>query len=523
LSRVTGVLRESVFAYFFGATAVADVWRAALRTPTVLQNLLGEGTLSASFIPVYATFLEEGREEEAGRFAGAVLGILTVVAFGLALLGILIAPWMIPLFFPRWEPWMQELGIRMVRILFPMMAVLVVSAWALGILNSHRRFFVSYVAPVAWNLALIGTLAGFGTFLGLGATGRESELVVALAWGALAGGVLQLFVQLPFVLPLLSHFRLSLGRSVNGVAEAIRNFWPVVLARGVVNLSGWVDMILAGLLGTGAIAVLGYAQQFYVLPISLFGMAIAASELPELSRIRGEVKEVLVPRVRAALERSAFLLLPSALAYLLLGDVFTAALFQRGEFGPSTTAVTHAVLAAYSLGLFASGSSRVLSSAFYALRDTRSPAKIAYMRVGVSMAVGFSLMFPLDRLAVGELHMGAVGLALGAASGAWLEYRLLRRRLTSLIGDHGPDPRRLRRIALAGAAALGAGFAAKVLLGFSLRPGLLNTLLATSSVSWLLDPLAALATASAFGVAYLGTAALLGVGMPLRRKTRPGR
>lgn len=304
--------------------------------------------------------------------------------------------------------------------------------------------------------------------------------------------------------------------------EAVRNFWPVVLARGVVNLSGWVDLILAGLLTPGAIAVLGYAQQFYVLPISLFGMAIAASELPELSRVRGDVQEVLVPRVRAALERSAFLLVPSALAYLVLGDVFTAALFQRGEFGPSDTAVTHAVLAAYSLGLVASGSSRVLSSAFYALRDTRSPAKIAYIRVGVSVVVGLSLMYPLDRLAVGELHMGAVGLALGAASGAWLEYGLLRHRLAGLIGEHGPGPRRFRRIVLAGLTALGAGLGAKILLGFSLRPGVLNTLLASGPLAWLLDPLAAAATAGVFGVVYLGTASLLGVGMPLRRKTDPG-
>ena len=314
-----------------------------------------------------------------------------------------------------------------------------------------------------------------------------------------------------------------MGRAVTGVTEAIRNFWPVVLARGVVNLSGWVDLILAGLLTTGAIAVLGYAQQFYVLPISLFGMAIAASELPELSRLRGELQDVLVPRVRAALERTAFLLVPSALAYLVLGDVFTAALFQRGEFRSTTTAVTHAVLAAYSLGLIASGSSRVLSSAFYALRDTRSPARIAYMRVGLSMAVGLALMFPLDRLAVGELHLGAVGLALGAAVGAWLEYVLLRRRLKGLIGDHGPERGRLRRIALAGLVALVAGLTAKGLLGFSLQAGLLNTLMATGSLSWLLDPLAAAATGAAFGVAYLGTASLLGVGMPLRRKPQSDR
>jgi putative peptidoglycan lipid II flippase len=286
-----------------------------------------------------------------------------------------------------------------------------------------------------------------------------------------------------------------------------------------VNLSGWIDLILAGLLATGAIAVLGYAQQFYVLPISLFGMAIAASELPELSRMRTEVQEVLVPRVRGALERTAFFLIPSALAYLLLGDVFTAALFQRGVFGPSDTAVTHAVLAAYALGLVASGSSRVLSSAFYALRDTRSPAKIAYLRVGVSVVVGLSLMFPLDRLEVGDRHLGAVGLALGAAVGAWLEYGLLRRQLTRLIGPHGSAPGRTPRILGAAAAGVLAGFGTKTLLGFSLQPGLLNSVLAAGPLEWLLDPLAAMATGGAFGVAYLGVASFLGVGVPLRRRS----
>ncbi len=515
MSRIAGVLRESVFAYYFGATAAADVWRAALRTPNVIQNLLGEGSLSASFIPVYASLLEEGREEEAGRFAGAALGIVTVVAFGLAVGGILLSPLFIPLFFPGWDPWMQELGIRIVRILFPMTAVLVLSAWALGILNSHRRFFVSYVAPVAWNLAIIATLIGAGSYLGLAGVGQGVELAVALAWGALAGGILQLAVQIPSVLGVLRHLRISLGKGVEGVGEAIRNFWPVVLARGVINLSGWVDLILAGLLSVGAIAVLGYAQAFYVLPISLFGMAIAASELPELSRNRKDVEAFLLPRIREALARTTFFVLPSALAYLALGDLFIATLFQRGEFTSATTAVSHAVLAAYALGLPASASSRVLSSGFYALRDTRTPARIAYLRVGLSLVVGVGLMFPLDGFAVGELRMGAVGLALGAAAGAWLEYGILRHRLKGYLGPHGFGIRRLGGMVLAGAVATVAGLGGKTLLGSSLGSGYLPELLGADS-PWV-DPLATLGTAGAFGVAYLGTAFLLGVGMPLRR------
>ncbi|MFH1765248.1 MAG: murein biosynthesis integral membrane protein MurJ [Gemmatimonadota bacterium] len=520
LSKIAGLLREVVFANYFGASAVADVWRAALRTPNVIQNLLGEGTLSASLIPVYAEFLEEGREEEAGRFAGASLGILTVVSFGLALLGILLAPVVIPVFLWKWDPWMQELTVSIIRILFPMTAVLVISAWALGILNSHRRFFVSYVAPVAWNLALITTMVGAGSYLGWDRLGRDADLAVAMAWGALGGGVLQLLIQTPWLVPLLSGFRLSLGRRVAGVREAIGNFLPVVAARGAVNISGWIDILLAHTLVTGALAMLGFAQILYMLPISLFGMAIAASELPELSRRRGEIDGVLVPRVRGALDRLAFLLIPSALAYLILGDVFIAALFQRGEFGPDVTKATYAILAAYALGLPASASSRALSSAFYAVRDTRTPAVIATIRVVLSIAVGASLMFPLDRLPVGALRLGAAGLALGSAVGAWVEYVLLRWRLTQHLGSHGPEAKRVVRFFVAGLVAVGVGFAAKLVLGYSAEPGLLPDLLGEASF-WL-NPLAALGTAGVFGVAYLGSASLLGVGMPLRRKPPSG-
>ena len=521
MSRVAGFLRDATLNFYLGNSREADVWRAALRTPNVIQNLLGEGTLSASFIPVYAEFLQEGREEEAGRFAGAALGILLVVAFAAALIGMALAPFLVGILFHRWDPEKQALTANLVRILFPMTAVLVISSWALGILNSHRRFFVSYVAPVAWNAAIIGTMVAFGSSLGWGAVGRRPDLLTAMAWGALAGGALQLLVQLPWVLPVLRHFRLSLGKGVTGIRAAIRNFLPVVAARGVVNVSGLLDAVLAGLLAEAALAILANAQTLYLLPISLFGMAIAASELPELSRHRREAREVLAPRVRAALRRMAFLLVPSAMAYVFLGDVITAGLFQRGEFGPADTAAVHLVLAAYALGLPASASSRALSSAFYALRDTRTPALIATGRVFLSLAVGASLMFPLDGFAIGDLRLGAVGLALGSAAGAWTEYVLLRRRLAGHLGPHGPDAGSLARIVGAGLAAVVAGLGAKKVLGFSLAPGYLPSLLGEESF-WL-DPLAAAGTLGVFGVAYLGVASILGVGISLRRTPPPAR
>ena len=496
LSKAAGFVRERVTAYYFGTSGYADAWRVALRLPNVLQNLLGEGTLSASFIPVYAEFLEEGKEEEAGRFAGAALGILLAVAGAMVLLGVLVAPWLVAALFWRFDPAKQALTVQLIRILFPMTGVLVVSAWALGVLNTHRRFFLSYVAPVFWNLAQIAALVAGGLYFGLG----ERDLVVVLAWGALAGGALQFGVQLPFVVRHLHFFRLSLGRGVVGVPEALRNFGPVVAARGVVNISGWLDMVLAGMLAEGAIAAMGYAQTFYLLPISLFGLSVAASELPELSRMRQHDKAVLAARVAGALRRVSYFLIPSAVGYLFLGDVVVGALYQTGAFGSAQTLVTWGVLGAYALGLTASARSRVLSSAYYAIRDTRTPARLATLRVVVSAVVGISLMFPLDKVGFQRLHLGAAGLALGASVGAWLEYALLRRALAVRIGPHGPPEADLLRMMLAAALAAGAGVGLQLVL----PP-------ATPIVE-------ALETLIPFGVVYVSAAAALGLGLPRARR-----
>ncbi|MBA3968922.1 MAG: murein biosynthesis integral membrane protein MurJ, partial [Gemmatimonadetes bacterium] len=262
LSRISGLVRERVFAQFFGTSLYADVFRAGLRMPNMLQNLLGEGTLSASFIPVYAELLEQGREEEAGKVAGAIFALLLAVAGALALVGVLLAEPLVSFLLPGFTGERRALTVAVSRILFPMTGILVLSAWSLGILNSHRRFFIPYFAPVLWNGAMITTLLVFG--------GRfdPARLVVALAWGALIGGALQFLIQLPWVLSLERNLRLSWGKGLAPVREAVKNAGPAILGRGVVQLSGWLDMVLASLLAVGAVAAIGYAQTIYVLPVS---------------------------------------------------------------------------------------------------------------------------------------------------------------------------------------------------------------------------------------------------------------
>lgn len=493
LSRLAGLARERAIAYFFGTSLYADAWRAALRIPNVLQNLLGEGTLSASFIPVYAEMVEKGRHEDARRFAGAAVGILAVVAGLAALLGVVAAPLLVGVFFAGFEAEQQALTITLMRILFPMTAVLVLSAWALGILNSHRRFFLSYSAPVLWNLTMIAVLVAAGLVWAF----PQVDLVTAMAWGALAGGGAQLGVQLPAVLRLVGAVRPSLDLEAPGVREAIRNFGPVVAGRGVVNLSAWLDVALAALLATGAVAILGYAQTLYLLPIALFGMAVAASELPELSREREADRREVASHVSEALERVAFFLVPSTLVYLVLGDQVVGALYRTGEFGAQDTVLVHGVLAAYALGMPASAGSRVLSSAYFALRDTGTPARLAILRVAVSLAVGAALMFPVG-YALDDLRFGAAGLGLGASVGAWLEYGLLRKRLAHRIGQHGPGRGHLARVSGAGLLAVAAGFALKLLLPEDLHPVAL-----------------AAGTLLPAGVLFLALARALGVELPL--------
>ena len=521
LSRLSGLARERAIAYFFGASPVADAWKAALRMPNVLQNLLGEGTLSASFIPIYAAMEEEERRDAARAFAGAAFGLLFVVAGVMALVGIALAPVLVAVFFGGFDPEVQALTVALVRILFPMTAVLVLSAWCLGILNSHRRFLLSYSAPVVWNLAMLGALGMGAWWLGpeAGWTLEEAgeDLVRILAYGALAGGALQFLVQLPTTLRLLGGFRPRVSVAVEGMRRAISNFVPVVMARGAVNLGGWLDYALASYLAAGAVASLSYAQTLYILPISLFGMAVAASELPELSRARAALassergpgatgvalpeatRDALARQVGQGMTRVTFFLVPAVLGYIALGDVVVAGLYRTGAFGEAEVLVAWAALGAYALGMGASAVSRLLSSSFYALEDTRTPARAAWIRVTLALAVGALLMFPFDRIPAGDgLRLGAMGLALGSALASWVELGLLRRALQRRIGAHGMETGMLGRLLVAGMVGVGAGWGVLELLP-ALHP------VATAAV-----------VLPVLGLVYFGCALVLGAGEPLR-------
>jgi putative peptidoglycan lipid II flippase len=446
LSRIAGLVRERVFAHYLGNSDAAGAFKAALRIPNFLQNLFGEGVLSASFIPVYARLLAEKDEETAGRVAGVVATLLALSVSVIVAVGVLATPAIIGLVAPGFEGEVRALTIRIVRILFPGVGLLVLSAWCLGVLNSHHKFFLSYVAPVFWNIAMIATLVIFGARLG------QYPLAIALAWGAVVGSALQFGMQVPFVFHYAPEIRFGLQTSLAPVRAVFRNLGPVVVSRGVVQLSAYIDGMIASFLGANAVSSLGYAQTIYLLPIGLFGMSVAAAELPQMSQATGTPEEIfaaLRTRLDRGLRQIAFFVIPSVVAFVALGRTLVAALYQTGRFGDDDTRYVWYILVGSAVGLLAATLGRLYSSAFYALRDTRTPLRFAVLRVILTGALGYLFAFPLrpamvaglqaagvplPQIAGGTLGLGAIGLTASAGLAGWVEFFLLRRALGSKIG-----------------------------------------------------------------------------------------
>ncbi len=476
VARILGFVRERLFAHYFGNGPAADAFRAALKIPNLIRNLLGEGTLAASFIPVYAALLEREGEEAGRRLAGVVASLLILLTAASALLGFTLAPVITDVVAPGFSGATRDLTVTLVEILFPMSGVMILSAWCLGVLNTHGRFFLSYAAPAMWNIAQIATLWG------LGGTLAGNRLVVALAWGALAGSVLQVAVQLPTTLRLLKGIYWSLSLSVTGVRPVIRAWLPVLFGAGVAQVSSVVDTQLASLLGGGAVAVLGYTQLLSMLPLALFGVSIAAAALPDLSRdAAGQAVDVLRRRLGDGIRRLAFFVVPSAFALAALGQPIVAAVFQTGRFGPEDTTLVAGVLAAYAIGIPAQASVKLLASGFYAQGDTRTPVRIAALSVVVAAGSAFLLM----------QRFGPAGIALGSSVGAYLNMVLNYRGLVHRVGRPLGKP----ELASLWTAILGATLA--TLAG-----------VATAQTGW--GPwLTTIAALSAFWVAYQGVGLIL--------------
>lgn len=465
LSRIAGVGREVGIAIALGGiNPVADAFRFAMRVPNVLQNLLGEGALSASFIPVYARLVEAGEREQADRLAGTIASLLVAVTAVLVGAGVLLAGPLVWLF-TSWENNAEQfdLAVSLTRITTVGLGFLVLSAWCLGILNSHRRFFLPYVAPVMWNAVQIAVLVA-----AVALAWDTERTAVALAWAVVAGGVAQLAIQLPTVRQLAPQLRASFGRTPD-VNDVLTRFGPAVGSRGVVQISSFVDTFLAGALVFGAFASYAAALPLYLLPISVFGFSVAAAELAEMSRSSDELDRIaarLTPALRRVVLPAGFV----TTAYLVAARPLVDGLYGwisrlvGSGFEASGVTIVALVLTAFAAGLPASMTARVTQNTLYSLGDVKGPAWIALIRLLIATGVSLVMMLQLDWLFVSEAntieglvdvphwppwervpesvrldsgaqpHLGPVGLAIGASVAAWTEWLLLRRLLKQRLG-----------------------------------------------------------------------------------------
>ena len=452
LSRFSGVARSVLVTNILGIGLIGDAFAAAQRVPNILQNLFGEGALSAAFVPEYSRLLESD-PKEAGKLAGGILSFLLCLVAGLTAVAFLATE---PI--TRSIAWgftgeRFDLTVQLVRIIILGTAVLVMSAWCLAILNSHGRFFLGYAAPVAWNICQIIVLIVLAISEVTGSTAAE-----ALAWALVIGSLIQVLIQIPTVLRGNRNIRFNLLWKEPSTALVLRRFVPAVAGRGALQLSSFMDLALASLLSIGAASALAAAQAIYLLPVALIATSIVAVELPELSRSPDTA--TIHERVNKRLLQMLWLVGPILALYFAAGAPIADFLFNlgglRNSIDPADLTVIGFALGAYALGLPALLSSRLLQSVCFSTGDTTTPSRIALARVLLSAGLGLVLMFQFEQVVVinqtlvgfgdwnfvwGPLpdaarnaqqlppRLGPVGLALGSAIGAWFEFWWLRKHV----------------------------------------------------------------------------------------------
>jgi len=457
-SRLAGLARQKTIAHFLGqSTPAADALAAAFRIPNVVQNLLGEGAMSASFVPEYARLIKSGNTQDAERLKNGLLGLLALAVTIVAALGVLAAPVLVDLLVPGFEGARRSLAITATRVLFPSVGLLAISAWCIGVLNTHRRFFLSYAAPVVWNAAIIGAL-----FLG---ADRSDGGVIWAAWGALLGSSLQLLVQLPTVIRVAGAIRPIADFEAPGVRTVLERFGPAVLSRGVVQIGAFIDTWLASWLPIGAVATLANAQLLYTLPLSLFVVSVTAAILPALAEDTvagaGPSGSALVGPLR----QMAFFVVPSTVALVALGGHIGGLVYRSGAFTAADLTWLHATMGAAALGLVPQASARLYATAHFAFGDTVRPLRFAILRLVVSTSVGAALALFGPRWLGLDPKFGTVGLALGWVLGGLVEWRLLRRSVRDRGLQPGTDRGFGTRVWVAAIVAGGAGWGVGAALG----------------------------------------------------------
>ncbi|HUA58036.1 MAG TPA: murein biosynthesis integral membrane protein MurJ [Verrucomicrobiae bacterium] len=415
LSRVTGLVREMVMARLFGAGEVYDAFLLAFRIPNLTRDLFAEGALSSAFVPIFTQYLAGKGRRAAAELSNLTASTLLAITGAICILGMIFSPQLVRLLAPGFEhvPGKFELAVHLTRIMFPFLALVALAAQAMGVLNACDRYGVPALSSVMFNIAsvAIGLLLGFTIGRGL-----HQGAIVCMAYGIVAGGLVQLLWQAPSLWRAGFAYRPQWNPRHPGVRSIFGLMLPAFIGNAAVQINVMVNTNLAssltdsaGHVVNGPVSWLGYAFRFLQLPLGLFGVAIAAATLPEISRsaARGNMEEFSRTLGRS-LAMTLFLAIPSSVGLAILGESMIGAVYQWGRFQSYDTHQTASALACYSVGLAGYSAIKLLAPAFYALQDARTPMLVSVASIAINL--GAAMFF------VRQAGLGHAGLALATSS-----------------------------------------------------------------------------------------------------------
>lgn len=447
LSRVFGLVRETVFAAFFGAGFLRDAFIVAFRIPNLLRDLFAEGALSVAFVKVFTDYQVNVSEKEAWRLAALVFNTLAVVLSGIVVLGMIFSPWLVYFIAPDFSPEKAELATWLTQVMFAFILFVSLSAVAMGVLNTKGNFAIPASASTAFNIVSIvsGVILAYWLSGGSWETGKPGDpippmsgqwAITGMAIGTLLGGLAQFAIQLPSLYKVGFRFKPLISFTDKGVRRVMRLVGPAVIATSAVQIKVLVDSIIVSGV-EGGMSWLGYAFRLMQFPIGVFGVAIGVAALPTLARLGSENK---IEKFRATLANSiglVFLLtIPSACGLIVLGEPIIRLIYERGAFSALDTNMSALALAAYSLGLAGYAAIKVLSPSFFALEDAKTPMYVSVASIVVHVFLSYTLFKYFSTLGVSELRpngYGHVGVALATSTVATVNFFaliiLMRRKI----------------------------------------------------------------------------------------------
>ena len=451
-SRLFGLMREMIFAFYFGAGFLFDAYIVGFRIPNLLRDLFAEGALSAAFVKVFTDYQVKKGELEAWQLASLVFNALAVVLSVVTVLGILLAPYVVPLIAYGFPPEKAALAVTLTQIMFPFILLVALAAVAMGVLNTKGRFGVPASASTAFNIVSMIVGLAVAYWLSGGAWNAENitdgipELpaqwaIIGMAIGTLVGGAAQLAIQIPSLLRVGFRFSPRLSFRDEGVRRVMRLMIPAIIGTSAVQVKVLVDtFIVSGI--EGGNSWLPYSFRLMQLPIGLFGVAIGTAAIPTLSRLASENNFAKFRSTLSDALKLVFLLtIPAACGLIVLGEPIVRLIYERGRFDAIDTDMTAWALAAYSLGLAGYAAIKIVSPAFYALDDAKTPMYVSIASILVHVVVSYSMMRFLSTVGVTPERpsgFGHVGVALATSTVALVNFfaltLLMRRRVFGLNG-----------------------------------------------------------------------------------------